>query len=99
MNTEAMAAAKVRVKELTELFSHTRPDGTSCFTALEDAGASYMAAGENIAAGQFSPELVMYSWMNSEGHRANILSSNYSQIGIGCYYYNGVYYWVQLFIG
>lgn len=86
LNETAQAAAMVRAKEISASFSHTRPDGTSCFTALNEVGASYMAAGENIAYGQSTPEAVVNSWMNSSGHRANILSSSYTQIGVGCYW-------------
>lgn len=56
---------------------------------------------ENIASGQGSPDEVMNSWMNSEGHRANILSSDFTQVGIACYYDPNTsykYHWVQLFI-
>lgn len=91
----AADAAEVRAEELQSLFSHTRPDGSSCFTALDEEGASYRSAGENIAMGQRTPEQVMDSWMNSSGHRANILNSSFKAIGVG-YYENG---WVQLFIG
>lgn len=93
-----MAAAK-RAKELKTLFSHTRPDGSVCFTALDKYNISYIVAGENIAMGQTTPKEVMNSWMNSAGHKANILSGNFTKIGIGCYQYNGRLYWVQLFIG
>lgn len=92
-------AAQVRANEQAEEFSHTRPDGSSCFTALDEAGISYMAAGENIAWGQRTPEAVMNSWMNSSGHRANILSSSFTKIGVGYVNDNGSPYWVQLFIG
>ena len=97
--TEAQAAADTRAKEIVTLFEHSRPDGRSCFTALEEIGISFMAAGENIAKGQPSAESVMNSWMNSAGHRENILNSNYSAIAVGCYKSGGTYYWVQLFIG
>ena len=56
-----------------------------------------MTAGENIAMGQKNPEQVMSSWMNSSGHKANILNSEFGKIGIGCYKKNGIYYWVQMF--
>ena len=99
LSSGATSAAKVRAKELATLFSHTRPDGSACFTALDDAGVSYSYAGENIAAGYSSASSVMNGWMNSSGHKANILSENYTQIGIACYYDGSTYYWVQLFIG
>ena len=67
---------------------------------LQDFGVHYSAAGENIAAGQRSPEEVMNSWMNSSGHRANILNKNFDTIGIG-FVEGGKYgtYWTQLFTG
>ena len=96
-NTTLQQAAQQRAIEIKSVFSHTRPDGTSCFTALDDFNISYRAAGENIAYGQKTPEEVVQGWMNSEGHRANILSSKFGKIGIGCYSSNGTYYWTQLF--
>ncbi len=99
MNTTLLSAAQVRAQELTQNFSHTRPDGSSCFTAIN---VSYSTAGENIAAGQWSPEWVVESWMNSEGHRANIMNAGYTQVAIACYYDPNSaygYYWVQIFIG
>lgn len=90
-------AALVRAAEIQSSFSHTRPNGASCFTAIKEAGISYTTAGENIAYGQRTPEEVMNSWMNSSGHRANILGQNYEYIGIGVTYKNGTYYWTQFF--
>ncbi len=90
-------AALVRAAEIQSSFSHTRPNGTSCFTALTESGITYTTAGENIAYGQRSPEEVMDAWMNSSGHRANILGKNYEYIGIGVTYRNGTYYWSQFF--
>lgn len=91
-------AAQVRAVETVTSFSHTRPDGRHFATALKEAGVSYRGAGENIAWGQKTPEQVMDGWMNSEGHRANILNEKYTSIGVG-YYQNGsgVNYWTQLF--
>ena len=91
------AAAQKRAEEIAVSFSHTRPDGRSCFTALGDAGVAYLGCGENIAAGQTSPAQVMAGWMNSSGHRANILG-NYTQLGVGVYVKNNTLYWAQLFI-
>ena len=100
MNNSALQlAATKRAKELKKLFSHTRPDGTICYTVLDEYKIHYMAAGENIAMGQSTPEEVMDSWMHSEGHKANILSKAFTKIGVGVYEYNGYLYWVQLFIG
>lgn len=89
-------AADIRAVEIRTLFSHTRPDGTSCFTVLDEVGYSYRSAGENIAYGQSTAEEVMTAWMNSEGHRANILG-DYTFIGIGVYESGGTIYWSQLF--
>ena len=98
-SSELSRAASDRAEEIVSVFDHTRPDGTKCFTILDDYGISYYAAGENIAAGQSSPESVMNAWMNSSGHRANILSGNFNFIGVGVVYSGGYYYWVQLFAG
>lgn len=89
--------AALRAKEITKKFSHERPDGTSCFTAFEELGASYATVGENIAMGQKNADDVMNSWMNSSGHKANILDGNFTKIGIGCCESGGQYYWVQVF--
>ncbi len=75
-------------------FSHTSPNYGSPFDMLKTFGISYRSAGENIAKGQKSPQEVMNAWMNSSGHRANILNPSYNAIGVG--FYNGA--WVQLFI-
>lgn len=91
-------AADIRAVEIKSLFSHTRPNGQSCFTALDEVGYSYRKAGENIAYGQRSAKEVMDAWMNSEGHRANILG-DYDYIGIGVYESGGVIYWSQFFAG
>ena len=91
-------AALVRAKETEKSFSHTRPDGRTFSTALTEAGVTFRGAGENIAYGQRTPEQVMEGWMNSPGHRANIMNKDYSKIGVGYYQNaNGVNYWTQLF--
>lgn len=95
----AVSVAHIRAKEIVQSFSHTRPDGRSCFSAAADMGVAYRAAGENIAYGYATPQEVVDGWMNSEGHRKNILSSSFTEIGVGCYEYNGVLYWSQFFIG
>lgn len=91
--------AQIRAMEIVQAFSHTRPDGSSCFTVLSESGIAYMSAGENIAMGYLSAESVMDGWMNSEGHRANILNPVFGQVGIGVYETEdgGGYYWVQIF--
>lgn len=97
MSDKLCEAANVRAAEIQISFSHTRPSGKSCFTALSDKGISYRYAAENIAYGQRDPEAVMRAWMNSSGHRANILSQNADYIGVGVAYKNGTYYWTQFF--
>lgn len=92
------SAALVRSKEIEKSFSHTRPNGSSFSTVLKEQGVEFMGAGENIAWGQKSPEEVMQGWMNSEGHRANILNAKFTKIGVGYYQNsNGTNYWTQLF--
>lgn len=93
--------AYTKAKDMAEknYFSHQSPTYGSPFDMLKQFGVSFSAAGENIAAGQKSAEEVMNSWMNSSGHKANILNANYTQIGVG--FYRGGQYgteWVQLFI-
>ena len=89
--------ADIRAEELVENFSHTRPDGTKCFTILEGSRFEHYGAAENIAMPYATPESVMKAWMNSSGHRKNILNKDYVQIGIGYHYEDGYSYWVQLF--
>ncbi|MFT4143660.1 MAG: CAP domain-containing protein [Mobilitalea sp.] len=96
-NTTLTSAANVRAKETKTSFSHTRPDGSSCFTALTQAGVTYKTAGENIAYGQKTPAEVVKAWMESPGHRANIMNANFHKVGIGVYQTGGVIYWSQLF--
>ena len=84
-------AADIRARELTTMFSHTRPDGTTCFTVSE------YVFGENIASGQTNPTSVVNSWMNSQGHKDNIFNETYKSAAIGCYNDGETYYWVLLF--
>ena len=99
MDEGAVKAARLRATEIVRRFSHTRPDGSSCFSAAAEYGVSFRMAGENIAYGYRTPEQVVRGWMNSEGHRKNILSPSFSAIGIGCYESSGILYWSQFFIG
>lgn len=96
------AAAQIRAGEIVNLFSHTRPDGSSCFTAMDETGAKTGAFtyGENIAAGNATAAATVEQWMNSPGHRANILNPDYTHIGVG-YDVGGTYRhnWVQMFVG
>lgn len=97
VDARVQRAAQVRAAETAQSFSHTRPNGSSFSTALTEAGVTYRTAGENIAYGQSTPQAVVDAWMNSSGHRANILSSSYTTIGVGYTVVNGTAYWAQLF--
>jgi len=77
-------------------FSHTSPTYGSPFTMMKNFGITYKSAGENIASGQQTAAEVVRAWMNSEGHRANILSKNFTHIGVG--YVKEGNYWTQMFI-
>ena len=96
VSTELRDTARLRSQEIVRSFSHTRPDGSSCFTAFPDWNGT---KAENIAAGYATPEKVMEGWMNSEGHRKNILTPGLRYIGVGCYESGGRYYWAQAFFG
>lgn len=78
-----------------DYFDHYNPEGLSPFDRMKNAGISYRAAAENIAWGQKTPEEVVDAWMNSEGHKANILNAKLTQLGVGFY----SDYWTQAFIG
>ncbi len=77
-------------------FSHTSPTYGSPFDMMRDFGISYQAAGENIAQGQKSPEEVVQAWMNSEGHRKNIMNPEFTHIGVG--HETTANHWTQMFI-
>ena len=87
MDDSLMKAADVRVKEMGESFSHTRPDGTKFTTAVEEAGFSGSYLGENGSAGKSTADYIVSSWMKSEGHQANIMNPNFNYIGVA-YNYN-----------
>ena len=93
------SVCSIRAQEISVYWGHDRPDGRSCFTVLSDNGIPYTACGENIAAGQENGQEVFDTWMNSEGHRANILNPAYKKMGIGLYLSNDAYgyYWAQAF--
>ena len=97
-------AANMRAIEMdrTGEFSHTRPGGRECFTVVDYCNIGYMMCGENIAAGQPTPEEVMNSWLGSAGHKANILSPEYTKMGLGYSTGGGGeyrHYWAQEFAG
>ena len=87
MDSELTERAMLRAREITRIFSHTRPNGESYASVLDGSRFEYAASGENIAKGwpaqYFTPSVVITGWMNSDGHRANILRSNYQSIGVG----------------
>ena len=90
--------ALVRAREIIQQFSHTRPDGREYITAFDENGVEYRVAGENLAAGQESPADVIKAWMDSPGHRANMLETEFGRIGIGVVMDNtGRLYWTQMF--
>ncbi|MCR8756081.1 CAP domain-containing protein [Clostridioides difficile] len=81
-------------------FSHNSPTYGSPFDMLKKFGISYKTAGENIAMGQKTPKEVVNAWMNSEGHRKNIMNPNFSKIGVGVAQKSGgSIYWTQIFVG
>ena len=95
-------ACDIRKNELASKMAHERPDGTMFFTAFGEAGVACQVAGENIAGGQRSPAEVVNAWMNSPGHRRNILNEEYTHMGAGYLQKDSSEYrrnWVQLFAG
>jgi uncharacterized YkwD family protein len=102
LHTELSRVARHKSADMLEhqYFSHTSPTYGSPFDMMRHFGLTFQASGENIAAGYLSPYQAMNGWMNSEGHRRNILSTNFTQIGVG--YVNGQTgyrsYWTQLFM-
>ena len=93
------ASAYVRAKELPYKFSHTRPNGSKCFTAMPQIGH---ILGENLAGGQSTPKQVVQAWMDSKTHRDNILSKKFKEMGVVYYYQSNSkykHYWVQHFRG
>lgn len=96
-NASLQRGAMMRAKEISIKFSHERPNGESFTTILNECGAGHIS-GENIAAGQKSPELAVKAWMNSQGHKLTMLNKENLYIGVGFYQDNdGRYYWVQNF--
>lgn len=100
-NSEVSRVARIKSEDFVKnnYFSHTSPTYGSPFDMLKSFGIAFTAAGENIASGQKTATDVMNSWMNSSGHKANILSSTYNKIGVGVAKdNNGNLYWTQMFI-
>ena len=97
ISRKLMEAAATRAEEITQTFSHTRPNGEPCHSLIENGEYTM---GENIAAGMGSPGEAVAQWMESPGHRANILNEDYTEMGVGYVYWEGseyVHYWVQIF--
>ncbi len=102
MNAQVNKTATLKSQDMAKLgyFDHNSPTYGSPFNMMKKYGISYKTAGENIAMGQTTPEQVMKGWMNSPGHRANILRSSFTQIGVGvAKNSSGRLYWTQQFIG
>lgn len=100
-NWELARVARYKSQDMIDrkYFDHNSPTYGTPFQMMKSFGISYRSAGENIAAGQSTPNEVVQAWMNSEGHRKNILSSTFTEIGVG--YVKGVsygHYWTQMFI-
>lgn len=98
-NWELSRVARYKSQDMHDLgyFSHTSPTYGSPFEMMKAFGLTYRTAGENIAMGYATPQAVVNAWMNSAGHRANILNASYTQIGVG--YVADGNYWTQQFIG
>ena len=99
LNNKLSEVARMKSQDMKDkrYFSHNSPTYGSPFDMMKQFGISYRTAGENIAMGQQTPEIVVNAWMNSEGHRANILNASFKEIGMG--YVADGNYWTQMFIG
>lgn len=101
-NTQLSNVATLKSQDMINknYFSHISPTYGSPFDMMKQFNISYKTAGENIAKGQETPEAVVNAWMNSKGHRENILNANFTDIGVGvAKSSNGTLYWTQMFIG
>ena len=98
-NWELGRVARYKSQDMKDnkYFSHTSPVYGSPFQMMKSFGITYRSAGENIARGQRTPKAVVDAWMNSSGHRANILNASFTEIGVG--YVADGNYWTQMFIG
>ncbi len=99
INWELARVARYKSQDMHDkhYFSHTSPTYGTPFNMMKNFGITYRTAGENIAMGYTTPRSVFDGWMNSSGHRANILNAGYTQIGVG--FFEEGYYWTQMFIG
>lgn len=100
LNWQLARVGRYKSKDMIEnnYFGHESPTYGSPFEMLKKFNLKYQVAGENIAKGQRTAKSVMSAWMSSEGHRKNILSSSYTEIGVGYAADNSSTYWTQLFI-
>ena len=102
MDSEVLNVARIKAKDMVDnnYFSHNSQTYGSPFDMMKQFGISYRTAGENIAKGQKTPQEVVTAWMNSEGHRKNILNPNFTNLGVGIAKDSkGTTYWTQMFIG
>lgn len=99
VDNQLAKAAGVKSQEMSDkkYFDHNSPTYGSPFDMMKKFGVSYSYAAENIAMGQRSPQEVVQAWMNSQGHRQNIMNPNFTHIGVG--YAASGNYWTQMFIG
>jgi len=100
-NSELSNVATLKSQDMIDknYFDHTSPTYGSPFDMMKKLGLSYSSAGENIAMGQETPQEVMNAWMNSDGHRKNILNPNFTELGVGVASKGSSLYWTQMFIG
>lgn len=98
-NWELSRVARYKSQDMKDkgYFSHNSPTYGTPFQMMKSFGISYRSAAENIAKGQKTPQAVVNAWMNSSGHRANILNASYTEIGVG--YVRDGNIWTQMFIG
>jgi hypothetical protein len=97
LNDDLNRVAELRAAEIVERWSHTRPNGEEWKTAFAEEGVSASYRGENLAKGQYSADKVVEDWMDSEGHRSNILNKKFTKMGVASVVIDGVTYWVQVF--
>ena len=97
LSNDLNRVAELRAAEIAEKWSHTRPNGEEWKTAFGDAGVSASYRGENLAKGQYSADKVVEDWMDSDGHRSNILNKKFTKMGVASVVIDGVTYWVQVF--
>ena len=87
-------AADIRAEEICQYFSHTRPNGTNCFSVLKELGISYKKSGECLAGYYSDPATTLTQWKNSSGHNNIITDPDFTHMATGCYEEDGYYYWV-----